>query len=47
MLLYFVIVCSMDYIIFVFVNVIEDEENNGSVIFIMLKGVNKILLFML
>lgn len=47
MLWYFVIICSMDYVIFVFVNVIEDEDNNGSVIFIILKGVNKVLLFML
>lgn len=35
-------IMSTDHIIPVFVNAIEDEENNGSVISITLKGANKI-----
>lgn len=42
MLWYFVIICSTDHIIPVFVNAIEDEDNNGSVISITLKGANKV-----
>lgn len=42
MLWYFVIICSTDHVIPVFVNAIEDEDNNGSVISITLKGANKV-----
>lgn len=35
-------VMSTDHVIPVFVNAIEDEDNNGSVISITLKGANKV-----